>query len=228
MILFMTARHFFIPKSFGVLGHFRAAAIDENKARESVYAGAASCYECHDAIFDLKAKSYHKDVACETCHGPAAKHVEDPGQFTPTKPQGREFCPICHDYNSSRPTGFPQIVASKHNPGKACMTCHNPHNPTPPHTPEQCSACHRGIASEKSVSPHATLECTVCHTVPAEHFVTPRFSKAEKPRNKELCGTCHARGAEGPKGIPKIDLATHGGRYLCWECHYPHSPTVER
>lgn len=227
VILFIVARKIFIPPSFGVLGHYRAQAIEENKAREIIYAGAAACYDCHDAIYELKATSYHKDVACETCHGPAAKHAEDPAQYAPIVPRGRDTCPICHDYNPSRPTGFPQIIAAKHNPGKACMSCHNPHNPTPP-TPDQCSACHRGIVSEKSVSHHAGLECTVCHTVPEEHFVTPRFVKVGKPQKKELCGKCHARGTEGPKEIPKVDLATHGGRYLCWECHYPHSPNVER
>jgi hypothetical protein len=41
---------------------------------------------------------------------------------------------------------------------------------------------------------------------------------------KEFCGTCHARGADSPPEIPRIDLATHGGTYLCWQCHYPHHP----
>ena len=26
---------------------------------------------------------------------------------------------------------------------------------------------------------------------------------------------------------PRIDLATHNPRYLCWQCHYPHDPKAQ-
>jgi ribosomal protein S27AE len=111
-----------------------------------------------------------------------------------------------------------------HNPGKACMTCHEPHNPTTPRSPEDCSACHRGIANTKLVSHHAGLECTQCHVVPAEHKNNPRVALAQKPENRSTCGACHAKGADSPKNIPRIDLASHNPRYKCWDCHYPHNP----
>ena len=28
------------------------------------------------------------------------------------------------------------------------------------------------------------------------------------------------------KEIPRVDMATHGERYVCWQCHYPHSPEL--
>ena len=24
--------------------------------------------------------------------------------------------------------------------------------------------------------------------------------------------------------MPRVDIVEHGGRYLCWQCHYPHDP----
>jgi ribosomal protein S27AE len=46
----------------------------------------------------------------------------------------------------------------------------------------------------------------------------------KKPTSREFCGTCHSKEAKSPREIPRIDLTTHGGRYLCWQCHYPHFP----
>ena len=30
--------------------------------------------------------------------------------------------------------------------------------------------------------------------------------------------------ADSPAEIPRVDLASHAGRDLCWQCHYPHFP----
>ena len=218
------ARMLFIPPSFGKYGHYRADAVNEIVAQEINYAGYQACMECHDEIYKPKERSYHKSVSCEACHGPAAKHVEAPDEFVPGAPRERGYCPLCHDYNPSRPTGFPQIITELHNPGKACMTCHNPHNPVLPHTPEECSACHREIANVKRISYHASLPCVRCHTVPEKHMVQPKFVLAQVPVEREFCGECHAEGAPGGTDIPRIDLDTHGERYLCWDCHYPHYP----
>lgn len=220
----MVARILLVPESFGRYGHYRADAIDEIIATETKYAGYKACVQCHDDIYEIKEKSNHRGVSCEVCHGPAARHIEAPDEFVPDAPRGRGYCPLCHGYNPSRPTGFAQIITALHNPGKACMSCHDPHNPVAPHSPEECSACHREIASHKRVSHHATLSCEICHLVPREHHLNPRAVHAEKPRSRELCGGCHDKGANSPREIPRIDLETHGERYLCWDCHYPHHP----
>jgi len=221
------ARYFLVPKSFGEYGHYRADAVDEIAASEVSFAGYKACLDCHEDIYDLKQASNHKGLACEVCHGPCAKHVNAPDEFTPPGPRTRDFCILCHGYNLSRPSGFPQIIPELHNPGKVCMTCHNPHNPLLPHPPEDCSACHREIASRKMVSHHATLACIDCHIVPPDHWKDPQTIRAWKPTNREVCGKCHAEDAESPKEIPRIDLNTHGKPYLCWDCHYPHSPEAK-
>jgi predicted CXXCH cytochrome family protein len=135
-----------------------------------------------------------------------------------------EVCLFCHGYLPSRPTGFPQIVERTHNPTGACINCHDPHDPTPPEVPGACSACHNQIVRTKSVSHHAPLPCETCHTVPAEHRSDPRRTLAGKPSDRALCAGCHDNEAESSPEIPRIDSETHGGQYLCWQCHYPHFP----
>lgn len=223
----IVARQLLVPPTFGEYGHYRAAAVDDIASREMVYAGYQACYDCHDEIFDKKQQSNHKGVACEACHGPAAKHIEAPDEFTPRAPRGRGFCPLCHGYNPSRPSGFPQIIPEVHNPGKACMSCHDPHNPLLPHAPEQCSACHREIANAKMVSHHTDLACVDCHVVTKDHMVNPRFVRAEKPKTIAVCAKCHAKNADVARNIPRVNIETHSQRYLCWDCHYPHSPEVK-
>jgi hypothetical protein len=225
---FVVARSLFVPPTFGELGHYRADAVSENAARDIAYSGYEACLECHDDVAEVKQESSHRGLSCEVCHGPAAMHIDAPDEFTPDAPRGRGYCPLCHGYNLARPSGFPQILPVQHNPGKPCMSCHEPHNPLLLHAPEECSACHREIASQKLVSHHVEVPCAQCHRVPDEHLISPRFARAEKPTSNELCGECHSHTADSEKHIPRIDLETHGERYFCWDCHYPHSPEANR
>jgi hypothetical protein len=188
------------------------------------FAGLQACAECHDDVAETKSQSFHRGLTCEGCHGPASEHVADPTEQLPVVPQGREVCLRCHSYLASRPTGFPQIVENLHNPVTACAECHDPHDPTPPSTPDSCAACHAAIARVKAVSHHWSLDCETCHRTPAEHMENPRANPPMKPSEREFCGGCHARGATGRREAPRIDLNLHGGRYLCWQCHYPHFP----
>ena len=220
---FFAMRAYLTPKSFGKYGHYRADAIDEVRNLPVSYAGANVCAGCHEELDEKKAKGFHRGVACEVCHGPAAAHAED-ASIKPEAPRQRGGCPLCHNYNPARPTGFPQIITAEHNPGKACMSCHDPHDPVPPTTPEDCGVCHRSIAAQKLVSHHSSVECTTCHQVPKQHFVNPRLNRVGKPTNNEFCGKCHGSEVKTLPLVPKVETATHAGRYLCWECHYPHSP----
>ncbi|RMF88632.1 MAG: hypothetical protein D6736_09990 [Nitrospinota bacterium] len=212
-----------IPPALKETGFQRASAIAREISKNLKYAGADTCTECHEEEYQTKREGHHRNLSCETCHGPAQAHADDPSETRPPAPRERKFCPLCHTYNPSRPTGFPQINPRTHNPLEPCITCHSPHDPEPPEVPRACEACHAEIVRTKAVSPHAPLECTTCHTVPDEHKVTPRSVRPSKPEQREFCGKCHRVGTQDGE-IPKIDLATHGERYLCWQCHYPHMP----
>ena len=221
------ARSFLVPASFGRFGHYRAVAVDSIAARPIHYAGRQECEECHDAIAAERIRGNHRGVACEVCHGPQAAHVTDPVNVQPPAPRDRAFCPRCHAYSQSRPTGFPQIDPAAHNPLKPCITCHDPHAPVPPIVPESCSACHGQIARLKALSHHVNLPCVTCHDVPQRHKTFPHAVRPTKPTERSFCGRCHDKAAPSSTGAPRIDLATHNPRYLCWQCHYPHYPETE-
>lgn len=218
--------YFMLPSSMTDTVQTIAAATDHEASRDISYAGAGACAECHEDEVATKAGGYHRNVACETCHGAAYEHTQDPMEVKPPAPRDRQFCPTCHGYNASRPRGFPQINPVTHNPLQPCITCHKAHDPKPPQTPSECTACHGEIGRIKAVSHHALLECTVCHQTPEQHKVTPRTVRPSKPVAREFCGQCHGLDAK-VDGPPKIDITKHGSKYLCWQCHYPHMPEVD-
>jgi hypothetical protein len=223
----IVARQYLVPETFGDIGHYRAAAIDTIVAREKKFAGQQACALCHSRIQEVRLASNHRGVACESCHGPAAAHVANPVEIKPSIPRERDFCPRCHAYNPSRPTGFPQIDPVAHNPLTPCVTCHEPHEPEPPVAPGACSACHGQIARQKAVSHHATLPCITCHEAPEEHKTAPRTLQPSKPAGRGFCGGCHGEEAQAPQHIPRINLRTHNPQHVCWQCHYPHYPETE-
>lgn len=228
---FFFARTQLVPPTFGDVGHYRAAAVGEIAAKPIHFAGQEACSsaDCHQDTMETKSAGYHRGVSCEVCHGPAEDHVLAPEEHKVKKPKSRAFCPVCHTYLPARPTGFPQIIPENHNQPKSCIKCHDPHDPEPPDVPGECSACHRTIASVKAVSKHADLECTVCHQAGEEHKTQPRKFPPTKPADRDFCGKCHAEGTTATDAIadaPKLNMATHYPKSLCWQCHYPHQPEV--
>ncbi len=219
----LLVRFVLIPPSLISDDLHRSSTIQRELAKPIKFAGSTACQDCHDDVSTRVRKGYHKNLSCEGCHGPEARHAENPMEVKPFAPRDRKFCPLCHGYDPSRPTGFPQINPTAHNPVKPCITCHNPHDPVPMTTPQECSACHAQIQRTKAVSSHALLQCTTCHSVPAQHKKAPRSALPSKPDTRAFCGTCHGKEAT-QKDAPKIDVSTHGGRFLCWQCHYPHLP----
>ena len=185
-----------------------------------------NCALCHGDVEAIRAVSNHQGVSCEVCHGAAANHVASPMETKPPIDRERTLCTVCHTFNPSRPSGFPQIDPVAHNPTTPCVACHLPHAPEPPTIPGECSVCHGQIARQKAVSHHAGLPCTTCHEAPDEHKASPRSVRPTKPLDRAFCGACHSEPAMVGSGIPQVDIGSHWERYLCWQCHYPHSPEI--
>ena len=217
-------RFYLLPASVTDMDLHRASSVEREISKEPIYANSALCADCHVDEPDKKRDGYHAGLSCETCHGPSQEHLLD-FEVSPRAPRGREFCPLCHAYNPSRPTGFPQINPVVHNPMDSCIECHDPHDPKPSEPPRECIACHAEIGRSKAVSHHVLLECTTCHVAPAQHKEEPRLIRPTKPTNREFCGQCHGEESQ-IQGPPKVDLVTHQTGYLCWQCHYPHLPEV--
>ena len=130
VLLFLGARAFFVPKSFGLYGHYRADAVTEIAALPVVYAGHDTCEICHGDVAELKHKGKHAGVNCEACHGPQASHAADPSSIKPALPDTAVLCARCHEESGAKPKAFPQVVTAEHSSGLPCKTCHTPHNPS--------------------------------------------------------------------------------------------------
>jgi uncharacterized CHY-type Zn-finger protein len=128
-IIFLVVRHYVVPPSFGQYGHYRGAAIAEIAARPVKFAGHQACESCHTDVLDVKSKGKHAHVNCEACHGPLAKHADDPSSVTPAKLDTAVLCARCHTASAAKPKGFPQVDPAEHSNGVPCETCHQPHSP---------------------------------------------------------------------------------------------------
>jgi hypothetical protein len=125
---YLVARRFLTPKSFGEFGWYRADALAEIASRPISFAGKKACDECHSDTLNKLAKAEHKTLSCETCHGAAQAHVENPD----VKLQKLTFslCVRCHEATPSRPKWLKQIVIKDHYTGQRCTECHTPHQPS--------------------------------------------------------------------------------------------------
>ena len=127
--LFVVIRGAVIPKDFGKFGHYRPGALAAIRQHPLTYAGQGTCVLCHDEQASACAAGRHAKIACETCHGPQAKHADDPGALKPKLPDVATLCARCHEKDGAKPKHFPQVVTAEHSGGMVCNTCHKPHNP---------------------------------------------------------------------------------------------------
>lgn len=127
--VYALARYLLVPASFHQYGFYRGAALTELASQPAVYAGHEACQECHPELVKQKAESKHKTVACESCHGPALAHAENPLQSSPEKITDPRFCLRCHAEDPARPERFPMVNGQEHFPDQTCGECHQPHAP---------------------------------------------------------------------------------------------------
>jgi len=136
----LIARIFAVPDTFGVYGHYRAANLPEQAAREVRHGGNDSCGKCHADMKSLHDKGAHVAVPCEDCHDALAAHIKD-GEKIADMPRVKSvtrLCGRCHRDLAARRDDFPKINIEKHVQDQGaeisdqvCFDCHNPHNPTP-------------------------------------------------------------------------------------------------
>ena len=199
----LTVRHFLVPATFGEYGHYRAAAMEDEKAHLSRHAGRAACLECHADIAALHAKDAHASVECETCHGPGAKHVKNSDEPMRAA-DSRDDCLVCHRHLDARPGSFPQVDWQQHykfvgvkDTSIACVRCHSGHEPLFTDRDlhfarlhpliQQCGDCHVGRTDKTLKRPDThprIFECNYCHAGLAKSFKQGAHAKLD-------CTTCH-------------------------------------
>jgi len=134
-------RKVLIPESFGIYGHYRADAIQEEANRTIRHWTNTSCFSCHPYEGNIHLSGNHKTISCEFCHGPYADHVGD-GKKIGTLPvkKGEDIkvlCLRCHNRAiQARPKQIIQTVTmpahledQKVKLTHTCNQCHHVHAP---------------------------------------------------------------------------------------------------
>jgi predicted CXXCH cytochrome family protein len=207
------------------------------------FVGNATCVDCHSNIvrsFPLSAHGrFTKDdvkfasiSGCESCHGPASKHVAaggGRGKFIVNPGKEATACFQCHlnvHAEFTLPHSHP-VIEGRMN----CVQCHDPHGHeimkpaaglAMARLNQSCAQCHRE-QSRPFVFEHEALRegCVVCHT---PHGSIDR--KLLVQRDNNLCLKCHAQvqGIDVAAGdifigqVPHSDFLKRG---TCWSagCH---------
>ncbi|MEO6035713.1 MAG: cytochrome c3 family protein [Verrucomicrobiota bacterium] len=218
----------------------RATVLAPLEIPGATFVGNRACADCHAPILQKFPASIHARVhydreklpggtSCETCHGPASKHVAaggGRGKFILNPGRDSAACLQCHLETQAEfqlPHHHP-VLESKMN----CVQCHDPHGSDIFKTSgglamarqnENCAQCHREQTRPFVFEHEAMREgCTVCHN---PHGSINRKLLAQNDSN--LCLRCHAqvqgRGGNVTIGkVPHTDLLSRG---TCWTsgCH---------
>lgn len=137
IVLVLIVRTLLVPGDFGVhergymYGWHRKGNEAEWKKVSVKYRTAEACKECHEQNYKAIKASPHAEINCENCHGPLESHPDKPARLVIDRE--RTLCLRCHlklNYKASDRGGLPGINPDTHNPGVACVLCHNPHSPS--------------------------------------------------------------------------------------------------
>lgn len=173
----------------------RGEEIEEAAGRRMDALGARDCFGCHSsgAVVEgrLHLESIVPGVGCESCHGPAARHVEAvragdaaAAKMRPlsgsTAEDMAELCGKCHrtwseialrgprGVNNVRFQPYRLVNSKCYGAGDArisCTACHDPHGPLETSAAaydRRCAACHSAALHAKTC-PAAKANCVTCH-----------------------------------------------------------------
>lgn len=129
VVIFLGLQLLLTPKTFGLYGHYRGAAVGEEAAKPRAFAGRAVCANCHGPQVETKQAGKHATIGCESCHGPLMQHSVTPREHKPAKADVKALCAGCHELRVGRPQWVKQVKPEEHSGGAPCNDCHQPHAP---------------------------------------------------------------------------------------------------
>jgi DmsE family decaheme c-type cytochrome len=210
----------------------------------ATYIGDAACLECHSDQKKTYVNSMHGRAGhprspaaargCESCHGPASVHADDPSiagsirVFTRMAARDvSDTCTTCHN----RQTHALWDGSAHDGRSVSCVSCHSVHSFKSERSQLKtvtematCATCHRDKVAKLDRSGHMPLregkmECSTCHN---PHGATNVRLLRKGDSIAEMCTSCHAD-KRGPY------LWEHApGRDGCTTCHDPHGSANER
>ena len=199
-----------------------------------------ACDGCHFTGFMSREKRVEPGIACEACHGPASKHVEDPESkvyiASLSDPvRQNEVCLQCHmrnrdyrlkDRNMSQIYGDARDYPFGYEAGKALADYKLPAPFVMGHETKEFYANGAGKKNRTqgnefvhSMKGKHGITCINCHN---PHTLEPT---AEHNSGNALCMKCHSFGS--PIGPHQSSLEKHTHHKadskgsLCVECHMP-------
>lgn len=212
-------------------------------ANGATYVGSDVCAQCHYDKFVSYMNQPHSQsgdprapaarFGCESCHGPASKHVEGGGgravgqlmNFTKTvaNETRNAVCLQCHTRGTTA-----LWHGSTHDQRKlACVDCHAVHGGNhkllqQPSQQQLCTKCHQQVRQSLMKSSHHPLreekmQCTSCHNPHGTQ--TQRLISANSVNDK--CYECHGE-KRGPFLFEHPPV-----RESCLNCHDPHGSSHE-
>lgn len=219
------------------------AVVDAPVIEGASFVGDKVCGDCHERITRVFPSSPHARLridsgqmpgqhGCESCHGPASKHVAaggaGPNRYIVNPGRDPSACYQCHpDINA-------EFHLPQHHPvaeGKMnCAQCHDPHGLdimkpagglAMARLNEGCANCHREQTRPFAFDHPAMREgCTTCHN--PHGSINPKLLTI---RDSNLCLRCHAQ-VQGPGAgrgfyIGNVDHSGYLRFGTCWTvgCH---------
>ena len=211
------------------------------------YVGSEACQACHEDIYNAFSKSPHhlvdadkkrgfKGQACESCHGPAQKHIEstlatdirNPGKLTAALAD--KICMTCH---LNQPTHVGRLQSSHAKDQVACTTCHKVHangpnglvDRKPAAVNELCEGCHRNVWAQfqrpnHHKVPEGAMTCVDCHN---PHGSLRPAMVQSFGSNEPGCLQCHGD-KRGPFTFEHGPVRFEG----CASCHEAHGSANPR
>jgi DmsE family decaheme c-type cytochrome len=216
------------------------------QSKPAGYAGSETCQPCHDDISTAFQKNPHHEVesntrrgfqgmACESCHGPGAKHAEsvsasditNPAKLTAAKTD--QLCLKCH---LNQPTHVGRIQGGHVKNQVSCTSCHSVHKGRQMLRPtraaainELCRSCHTDVWAQfqkpfKHRLVEGAMSCDDCHN---PHGRLTRGAVRTVSGNEPSCFRCHSD-KRGPFVYEHAPVRTEG----CQACHEPHGSANPR
>ncbi len=223
-----------------------AAAQSTGQNLKPGYAGSEVCSACHQDLFNAFQKNPHhfvetsskrgwQGMACESCHGPGAKHAEtaDPANITnPAKIAPAKTDQTCLKCHLNEPTHVGRIQGGHARNQVACTACHSMHKGHAALRPVRatainamCTKCHVSSWAEfqrpfRHRLPEGAMSCVDCHN-PHGTFLWRSIQTVSA--NEPGCFKCHSN-IRGPFTYEHPPVKFEG----CRTCHEPHGSANPR
>ena len=179
----------------------------------------ALCQVCHKTYAESFAHNVHRNNGCESCHGPASRHLETRGSEPGTirsfhqmkKAERSEACARCHEGDSCAPGLVWRTSAHAHR-GVACTDCHvKSHYNVPEGTPA-------------TVPDYAAIERENWASLVSHLAQTAATTDDEQVRTEAGAELPSLRGTSNNLGAiaPIVCYNCHGDKYDLERVAHPH------